>query len=139
MPATPRPPLRTGRQAVGRQRAAALAMALAMAMAGGTSAMAQALPIVAGQAPSTLPGPQLKLAPGRSASVVDEPRRLATPQPLADPLAAAMSPSLGLAFRAPPASRDGPRALLRVQLSGDAALQFRPRRGGLAVSYRAEF
>lgn len=30
-------------------------------------------------------------------------------------------------------------SLLRVQLSGDANLSFRPRRGGLQVSYRAQF
>lgn len=94
---------------------------------------------VAQTAPSTLPGPQLKLALGRSASMVYEPRRLPAAQPLADPQAGAAAPSLGLEFRSPPAQRDGLRSVLRVQLSSDAALQFRPRRGGLAVSYRAEF
>lgn len=45
--------------------------------------------------------------------------------------------SLGLEFASP--SKDGPRSLLRVQLSGDSALNFRPRGGGLSVQYRSRF
>lgn len=89
-------------------------------------------------APSPLPGKQLRLALGPRTSVVYEPRPLPPRQPLAvQPGDAA--PSVGLEFQAPPGHASGPRSLLRVQLSADAAVQFRPRRGGLAVSYRAEF
>lgn len=89
-------------------------------------------------APSPLPGKQLRLALGPRTSVVYEPRPLPPQQPLAvQPGDAA--PSVGLEFKAPPGHASGPRGLLRVQLSADAAVQFRPRRGGLAVSYRAVF
>lgn len=46
--------------------------------------------------------------------------------------------SLGLEF-ASRARREGPRSLLRVQLSGDSTLAFRPRGGGLHVTYRSTF
>ena len=106
-------------------------LALAWLACAGSAAFGQ-------HTPSALPGPQLRLALSPAASVVFEPRRLPAASPLADANLDGAAPSLGLEFKAP-AKRDGPRMLLRVQLSADAALQFRPRRGGLAVSYRAEF
>jgi len=89
-------------------------------------------------APPALPAVQLRLALTPRTAMVYEPRRLASPLPLATDGQAAAPPSLGLEFRSPP-SHSGTRAVLRVQLSGDAALQFRPRKGGLAVSYRSQF
>jgi hypothetical protein len=108
--------------------------ALLLLVAAGLSARAA-------DAPAALPAGQLKLALGPHTSMVYEPRRLPSPLPLqADGAAVeAAAPSLGLEFRTPSATRDGPRGLLRVQLSGDAALQLRPRRGGLAISYRTTF
>lgn len=134
----PRPRAHPGCGLAGRMATGwwALPLPLLVLMLAGTCAAAP--PVLQG-APTALPGPQLRLAIGPSASMVYGPRRLAAPQLLPDPQAAAVPPSLGLEFRAPAASREGPRALLRVQLSGDAALQFRPRRRGIAVSYRAEF
>jgi hypothetical protein len=90
------------------------------------------------EAPSPLPGPQLRLVLGSRTAMVYEPRSPAPPLPLAGQQGQA-APSIGLEFRTPPSHANGPRGLLRVQLSSDAALQFRPRRGGLAVSYRADF
>jgi len=52
--------------------------------------------------------------------------------------ATAQQPSLGLEFKAKRPT-DGALSLLRVQLSGESVLQFRPRGGGLAVSYRSQF
>lgn len=46
--------------------------------------------------------------------------------------------ALALEF-ASPSKNEGPRSLLRVQLSGDSALNFRPRGGGLHVTYRSKF
>lgn len=106
-------------------------LALAWLACAGSAAFAQ-------HTPSPLPGPQLRLALSPVASMVYEPRRVPAASPLADNNLDGAAPSLGLEFKSP-AKRDGPRALLRVQLSADSALQFRPRRGGLAVSYRAEF
>ena len=89
-------------------------------------------------APPALPAAQLRLVLTSRTAMVYEPRRLAVPLPLAGAGQSEVPPSLGLEFRSPP-SQHGPRAMLRVQLSGDAALQFRPRRGGLAISYRTQF
>lgn len=89
-------------------------------------------------APSPLPGLQLRLALGSRTSMVYEPRPLPPNQPLAVQPATA-APSIGLEFKGAPSHAAGPQSLLRVQLSADTALQFRPRRGGLAVSYRAQF
>lgn len=89
-------------------------------------------------APSALPEAQLRLVLTPRTTMVYEPRRLANPLPLAGDGQREAPPSLGLEFRSPP-SQHGPRSILRVQLSGDAALQFRPRRGGLAISYRTQF
>jgi hypothetical protein len=45
---------------------------------------------------------------------------------------------VGLEFRSRSGARDL-RNLLRVQLTSDSSLQFKPRSGGLAVSWRSEF
>lgn len=45
--------------------------------------------------------------------------------------------NFALEFASP--AKDGPRSLLRVQLSADSALNFRPRGGGLSVQYRSKF
>ncbi|HVK32410.1 MAG TPA: hypothetical protein VM845_07865 [Burkholderiaceae bacterium] len=47
-------------------------------------------------------------------------------------------PALGVEFKSSkPGS--GLRQVLRVQLSSQESLQFRPRKGGMAVTYRAQF
>ncbi len=78
----------------------------------------------------------LALPLGQRTRLIYEPGRVLPPNPLADVQPAA--PSLGLEFKGPDANQ-GPRGLLRVQLSGNSAVQFRPRRSGLVVTYRAEF
>lgn len=80
--------------------------------------------------------PMLAMPLGPRTRLIYEPRRLPPPNAFAD--AQPTPPSLGLEFKGPDANQ-GPRGLLRVQLSGTSAVQFRPRRSGLAVSYRAEF
>jgi hypothetical protein len=55
------------------------------------------------------------------------------------PGAAPLRPRFALEFRARSASKDLREGLLRVQMSGDAALHLRPRSGGLQVSYRERF
>jgi hypothetical protein len=47
--------------------------------------------------------------------------------------------SLGLAFKSAPSGASGARSLLRVQLSGDSMLHFRPRGGGMTVTYKSQF
>ncbi len=46
--------------------------------------------------------------------------------------------SLGIGFRRQ-SGADGLKGLLRVQLDGGGALHFRPRGGGLNVTYRSQF
>ena len=89
-------------------------------------------------APSPLPQAQLRLVLTPRTTMVYEPRRLASPLAMAADGQVEAPPSVGLEFRSPP-SHTGARAVLRVQLSGNAALQFRPRKGGLAISYRNQF
>jgi hypothetical protein len=82
--------------------------------------------------------PTLSLALGPRTHVVYEPR----PQWWADPhtvaTGAPAEARLGLEFRTISAAT-GAENLLRVQLSGGGALQFRPRSGGMAVAYRCRF
>ncbi len=81
-------------------------------------------------------GPHLNLNLGAGTRLVYQlPRRDLAPSvdPGSDPKA-----SLGLQFQA--SRRDGdPRSLLMVQVSGASSLQFRPRSGGIAVTYRSTF
>lgn len=93
---------------------------------------------VAAVAPAPLPGAQLRLSLSPNRALVYEPGRLSAVNPLSAVDGVATRPSFGLEFRSP-AAHQRPSSLLRLQLSADAALQFRPRRGGLAVSYRAQF
>ncbi len=114
-------------------------MTLMAALLTGLTAASQAAPDSTRlTAPPALPAAQLRLALTSRTTMVYEPRRVATPLPLAGDGQGETPPSLGLEFRSPPAQH-GARSILRVQLSGDAALQFRPRRRGLAISYRAQF
>jgi hypothetical protein len=87
---------------------------------------------------SPVPGAALSLSLGPRVNVVYEQRRL---QDLGQPIDLPVRPArnrLGMEFRSPAASQ-GPRGILRLQLSGDSALNFRPRGGGMAVTYRSSF
>jgi hypothetical protein len=53
--------------------------------------------------------------------------------------AGALRPRFALEFRAKAATKDLRDGLLRVQMSGDAALHFRPRSRGLQITYRERF
>jgi hypothetical protein len=101
--------------------------------------LAVAEPVLAApNAPSPLPGAQLRMTIGKRTTLVYEPRTLAPAQPMVvQPTAAA--PSIGLEFKGSANPAAGVSSLLRVQLTTDAAVHFRPRRGGLAISYRAQF
>lgn len=83
--------------------------------------------------------PTLGLPLTARTSVVYEPRPV---RPWADgnpaTIGAPAEAKLGLEFKKVSATT-GAKNLLRVQLSASSALQFRPRGGGLNVSYRAQF
>jgi hypothetical protein len=53
--------------------------------------------------------------------------------------AGASRPRFALEFRAKAVAKDLRETLLRVQLSGAGALHFRPRGGGLQISYHEQF
>lgn len=121
--------------------AAGLAAAVLFGLAG-TSAAAQTLAanVAAWQGSSnaTRQG-ELRMGLTPNARLVYEPRpwQPATPLP-SDYAVARQQASLGLEFKAP--SKDNNiRSLLRVQLSGDSFVQFRPRSSGLAVTYKSQF
>lgn len=84
--------------------------------------------------------PTLGLPLSSRARLVYEPRP-SRPWAESSPAALAGAPAedkLGLEFKTVSAT-SGAKNLLRVQLSASSALQFRPRGGGLNVSYRAQF
>ena len=88
-----------------------------------------------------MPAPQalqLRLSLTDNSRLVLERRPWQMPDAGADPAAKRLQVSLGLEFRASDPVQ-GARSLLRVQLSGGSTLQFRPRGGGLALSYRQPF
>ena len=84
--------------------------------------------------------PTLRVPVTSNAQLVFQPR----PWQTTDALTAAslqvpiQQTRLGLEFKATRPT-DGARSWLRVQLSGDSVLQFRPRGGGLVVTYRSQF
>lgn len=125
-------------QGRGRGRGVVVATALPMLLAAspGTcpaqSGLAGAMPQVAVSAPA------LRLGLDDRVNLVYE-RRLQSGvgQPV-DLLAHPPRTSLGMEFRTPNGSQ-GPRSILRVQLSGDSVLNFRPRGGGMTVIYRSQF
>jgi hypothetical protein len=63
----------------------------------------------------------------------------APPTPLGGSSAGASRPRFALEFRAKAVAKDLRETLLRVQLSGAGALHFRPRGGGLQITYREQF
>jgi hypothetical protein len=83
----------------------------------------------------------IELGP-RARLLLQPPQRFAAEtSPLALDQARASESGVGVEFKLRPASRS-PRDLkqmLRVQLSQRSALQFRPRSGGLAITYREQF
>jgi hypothetical protein len=82
----------------------------------------------------------LQLQVSQHAHVFYEPKPWQPTDPA--PWAAGQPPpraSLGLGFKTAPSSAAGVKGLLRVQLSGDSALHFRPRGGGLTVTYKSQF
>ncbi len=123
---------------------AAVALCLLLAAAGGARAQSAVPP--PGFIASTetvralqLGNPTLGLALGPRTRLVYEPRPV---RPWAEANAALTgAPAqarVGLEFKTVSPST-GARNLLRVQLAGGGALQFRPRGGGLTVAYREQF
>lgn len=113
------------------------------------SAQAQALTSAAAampSAPTPWQGPAAEARQGalrvgltQRTQIVYEPRpwQPATPLPV-DYTVRKPQPSLGLEFKN--ANKDqSVKSLLRVQLSGDSMLQFRPRGGGMTVTYKSQF
>ncbi len=135
----PRSPAR-----LGTARRSILAQARLWWLAGlalGLGAACQAAPDAqpAGPAPAPLPQAQLRLALTPRTAMVYEPQRVPSPAELADRSVAPVPHALGLEFRTPSASAHGPESVLRLQLSAGAALHLRPRRRGVALSYRVQF
>lgn len=85
------------------------------------------------------PDPQQRVALTLNTQLVQQPPswqpRAGNPDPQA--LATAQA-SLGLEFRRNSGSQSA-RDLLKIQLTSGSALNFRPRSGGLVVTYRAQF
>ena len=97
-----------------------------------------AIPTTTASTTSITTAPTLRLGVNERVNVVYEQPRWQGQTPVAELLAPQARASLGLEFRSPAASQ-GPRSILRVQLSGDSVLNFRPRGGGMAVTYRSQF
>lgn len=147
--------LRAAAVAAARRHGARLAFATAAAAVAGfawsvpATAQAQAMANAAAVMPTSASpwqGPaaearqgELKLGLTQRTQLVYEPRpwQPATPLPT-DYTVRRPQPSLGLEFKS--ASKDqSVKSLLRVQLSGDSVLQFRPRGGGMTVTYKSQF
>ncbi len=81
-------------------------------------------------------GPNLSVDLGAGSRLVYQLQR---PElgPSVDP-AASPKASLGLQFQTSRRDRD-PRSLLMVQVSAGSSLQFRPRSGGIVLTYRSQF
>lgn len=97
-----------------------------------------ALLLVAASAPAFAAEP-LRLDLGSQTRLVYEPKPWSPTHAL--PQDAGRAPPqamLGLEFAGRSATRDV-KSLLRVQLSADSMLNFRPRGGGLHVTYRSTF
>jgi hypothetical protein len=82
--------------------------------------------------------PALILPLGERARLVYEPRPQTPLQQAGIETGPSPEHRVGLEFKGTSAAGDV-RNLLRVQLAGDSALHFRPRGGGLNVSWRAKF
>lgn len=80
---------------------------------------------------------KLALSPGARLVYTPKPWAPATALP-EDAGRAPPQAQLGLEFAGRSASKDV-KSLLRVQLSADSVLNFRPRGGGLTVTYRSTF
>jgi hypothetical protein len=99
-----------------------------------------ALPSVAQEVAQLSQRPSLAFELGpRTRLLLQPPQRNAlTPAEAGSPLQRASESGVGLELKLRPARRT-PQQLLRLQLSQRSALQFRPRSGGLAISYREQF
>jgi len=84
----------------------------------------------------TAPQTRLRLGLTPSTHIVYEPKPYVPPNEFHTRVP--QQPSLALEFKSPKKDQ-GPRSLLRVQLSGDSVLHFRPRGGGMTVTYRSQF
>lgn len=134
------------------RKAARAALALAVAAFGCAAsgpALAQAMANAAALLPSSptpWQGPasdarqgelRVGLTPRTQLIYEPKPWQPATPLPT-DYTVRRPQQSLGLEFKA--ARKDqSVKSLLRVQLSGDSVLQFRPRGGGMTVTYKSQF
>jgi hypothetical protein len=109
-------------------------LAAAQDLAGNPASVAgPALPF--GESPLR-PG-QLRLSLTERTHLIVEPASLQPPMDSALGLPAnKWQPKVGLEFKSPDRSV---RSLLRIQLQGDSALHFRPRGGGLIVTYQSLF
>jgi hypothetical protein len=110
---------------------------LCAALAAGAAGPAQAQP-VPWSAPNAFDRPVLTLVLSERTTLVFQPPER---RPWGEYPGLAPEPvpqAFGLEFKAARASGLPPH-VLRVQLSSKESLQFRPRGGGLAVTYRAQF
>lgn len=87
--------------------------------------------------PAAAAGAALRLPLAEHAQMVYQPRPWQQPDTPTASLPASRA-SLGLEFKAVRPT-DGAASVLRVQLAGDSVLQFRPRGGGLSITYRSQF
>lgn len=125
---------------------AAAACGWLCAPAGAQTMASNATALMQSAAPTPWQGPAsearqgaLRMGLNQRTQIVYEPRpwQPATPLPT-DYAVRRPQPSLGLEFKT--ASRnEAARSLLRVQLSGDSVLQFKPRGGGMTVTYKSQF
>ena len=97
-----------------------------------------AVPVTTSSITALTTAPTLRLGINETLNVVYVQPRWQGQTPVTELLAPQPRASLGLEFRSPAASQ-GPRSILRVQLSGDSVLNFRPRGGGMAATYRSQF
>ena len=111
-------------------------LAAGVALAGSSACAAQALSNAQG---GWQPSPQQRVAVTLNTNVVHQPLtwqpRGGNPDTHAQPSAQS---SLGLEFRRKSGSQSA-KDLLKVQLTADSALNFRPRGGGMVVTYRSHF
>jgi hypothetical protein len=113
----------------------ALAMAVALAA---PPCAAQSMPVVPLAGQSVAPTRTVRLPLGERTNLVVEQRTWQPPAQLTDLVNPPPRAALALEFRSP-SRGDVARSLLQVKLSGDSVLNFRPRGGGLTVTYKAKF
>jgi hypothetical protein len=99
---------------------------------------AQPMPVAPLSDQALGPTRTVRLPLGARTNLVVEQRTWQPPAQLTDPANPPPRAALALEFRSP-SRGDVARSLLQVKLSGDSALNFRPRGGGVTITYKAKF